>query len=102
MLLKQEFCDVLYNRYGFQMRRLPVSCVCGAHFSVEHAMTCHHGGNFIRRHNYIRDTLASILKEVAYDVHVEPALTPLTGEVFQKRSTTRENDAQCNVAARNV
>jgi hypothetical protein len=102
MLSKQEFCDALYIRYGFQMRRLPASCVCGAHFSVEHAMTCRVGGYVIRRHNDIRDTLASILKEVAYDVHVEPALTPLTGEVLQKRSTTRENEARCDVAARDV
>ena len=101
-LSKQEFCDALYIRYGFQLKRLPSNCVCGATFSVEHAMTCRLGGYVIRRHNDVRDTLACMLKEVAKDVQLEPALTPLTGELFQRKSTTRDNEARCDVAARNV
>jgi hypothetical protein len=65
-------------------------------------MTCQVGGYVIQRHNDVRDTLACMLKEVAKDVQLEPALTPLTGEQFQRRSTTRENEARCDIAARNV
>jgi hypothetical protein len=36
MLSKQVFCDALYIRYDFQLKRLPSSCVCGSQFSVEH------------------------------------------------------------------
>ena len=102
MLSKQEFCDALFIRYGFQMKRLPSTCVCGKIFSVEHALTCRLGGYIIRRHNDVRDTLAGILKEVAKDVNLEPALTPLSGEQFKKRATTREDEARCDVAARDI
>ena len=44
-------------------------------------------------------TLAGILKEVAKDVNLEPALTPLSGEQFKKRTTTRDNEARCDVDA---
>ena len=37
------FCDALALRYGWQPVRLPLKCVCGADFVVEHAMNCPHG-----------------------------------------------------------
>ena len=99
-LSKQEFCDALFMRYGFDLKRLPSSCVCGASFSVEHALSCKVGGFVIRRHNDIRDTFATLLQSVAKEVEIEPQLTPLTGEIFQRRTTTMENDARSDIAAR--
>ena len=51
-------------------------------------MSCSLGGYIIRRHNDIQDLLAGMLNKVAKDVSIEPALTPLTGENFQRKSTT--------------
>ena len=89
MLSEQEFCDALFIRYGFQMKHLPSTCVCGKIFSVEHALTCRLGGYIICRHNDVRDTLAGILKEVAKDVNLEPALTPLSEEIYGHAVSTR-------------
>ena len=38
------------------------------------------GGYTQMRHNEIRDTIASRMKEVCYDVEIEPKLQPLQGE----------------------
>jgi len=43
-LSKQEFSDALAIRYGFNLKRLPMNCVCGQGFSVEHALSCKTGG----------------------------------------------------------
>ena len=50
---------------------LPEKCVCGSSFTVEHAMTCSHGGFSFLRHNEIRDLSAKLLKEVYPNV-IEP------------------------------
>ena len=52
------------------------------------------------RHNEIRDLTANLLWEVAHDVCVEPALEPLSGEMFPFRSTNIEDHARVDVAAR--
>ena len=51
-------------------------CVCGVHFTVDHAMICKRGGFIIQRHNELRDLEGELLKTVCYDVEVEP----VTGE----------------------
>ena len=43
-------------------------------------MICQRGGLVIQRHNEIRDLQAELLDMVCYDVQVEPALQPITGE----------------------
>ena len=100
MLSKQEFLDALSIRYGKTMKRLPLNCVCGKKFLVEHALSCTTGGYSIIRHNAIRDTIAGMLNEVVKDVSVEPLLTPLSGEFFKKKSTTIDPEARADVAAR--
>ena len=62
-LNKQEFQDALCLRYGWQLKNLPSHCVCGSVFSVDHAMTCSHGGLIIIRHNNIRNITANWLSE---------------------------------------
>ena len=49
-------------------------------FTVDHAMICQRGGLVIQCHNEIRDLQAELLDMVCYDVQVEPALQPITGE----------------------
>ena len=50
----------------------PSSCACGAHFTVEHMLSCPRGGFPSIRHNEIRDITATLLTEVCNDVRVEP------------------------------
>ena len=85
-LSKQIFWDSLYLRYGIPIPRLPATCVCGAKFDIQHALTCLNGGFIGIRHNNIRDFTAEILNEICQDVAVEPLLTPLTGEQFNLRT----------------
>ena len=54
-LHKGEFRDALCLRYGWQLGSTPLTCSCGAQFSVDHAMVCHMGGFPTIRHNKIRD-----------------------------------------------
>ncbi len=52
------------------------------------------------RHNQVRDMEANWLSEVCRDVQVEPKLIPLSGETFQYKSTTTDDDARLDVSAR--
>ena len=96
-LSKSSFRDAICLRYGWQLQRTPPSCVCGTAFSTEHALSCPTGGLPTRRHNEIRDYLAHRLSEVCADVSVEPELQPLSGETFQRRSTTRDDAARLDI-----
>ena len=62
-------------------------------FTVDHAMICQHGGLVIQRHNEIRDLQAELLDMVCYNVQVEPALQPITGEELA-RGTNQTPDAR--------
>ncbi|CAH3148544.1 unnamed protein product [Porites evermanni] len=79
-LNKQEFRDGVRLRYDWPIPDNPSVCVCGSMFTVDHAMICQRGGLVIQRHNEIRDLQAELLDMVCYDVQVEPALQPITGE----------------------
>jgi len=101
VLNKQEFHDAIFMRYGWQMRRLPIKCVCEQTFTIDHALSCHLGGYIIHRHNNIRDVLATMLKEVSHDVKVEPALLELskTDNVdFLQKSAICGNEARADVS----
>ncbi len=56
---KQSFHDAILMRYGFDLPRLPSTCVCGSPFNVGHALTCNVGGFISIRHNDIRDRTAN-------------------------------------------
>ena len=101
-LSKQVFWDTVYLRYGIQVPRLPINCVCGKSFNVEHALTCKTGGYINTRHNDIRDFTAELLNEVCNDVEVEPLLTPLTGEAFKYKSAIKDDNARLDLSARGV
>jgi hypothetical protein len=99
VLTKREFYDAIYLRYRWQLKRLPSFCACGKSFTVDHALSCLKGGFIHRRHDEIRDLLATAIDDVAYDVSTEPALAPLTGEVLSP-SANSSDDARVDIAAR--
>ena len=99
-LHKTAFKDALCLRYGWRPAQLPTTCACGKDFSVDHAMSCPHGGYPSIRHNEVRDLTASLLREVCNDVVVEPQLQPLEGEILHGRTCNRRDDARLDVSMR--
>ena len=80
-LNKRKFRDAVRLRYDRPIPdNHPSVCVCGSMLTVDHVMICQRGGLVIQRHNEIRDLQAELLDMVCYDVQVEPALQPITGE----------------------
>ncbi len=98
-LTKSEFRDGLDLRYGRELKKTPSSCPCGENFSLTHALHCAKGGYSHIRHNEIRDTFASLLKEACYDVEIEPKLQSLQGESFPKKTTSTDDDARLDIKA---
>jgi len=98
-LHKGAFRDAISLRYGWQLTHLPSNCVCGKHFTVEHAFSCAQGGFPSLRHNDVRDITANLLAEVCHNVAVEPDLQTLSGEQFQHRTTNTEDGARLDVRA---
>ena len=98
-LHKGAFRDALSLRYGWQLTQLPSNCVCGKHFTVEHAFSCSCGGFPSLIHNDVRDITANLLAEVCHNVAMEPDLQPLSGEQFQHRTANTEDGAQLDVCA---
>lgn len=72
-LHKTAFHEAICLRFEWMPDPLPEKYVCGSSFTVEHAMTCSHGGFSFLRHNEIRDLSAKLLKEVYPNV-IEPEL----------------------------
>ena len=81
----RDFRDAICLRYGWTPDRLPSNCVCGKQFTSDHALSCPTGGLSTKRHNEVRDLLATLMTKVCYDVAIEPVLQPLTSETFQKK-----------------
>ena len=102
LLHKSAFKDALWLRYGWQPSDLPSECVCGASFTVEHALSCPQGGFRSLRHNEVRDLSAQLLSDVCVDVAIEPTLLPLTGEHMIYSSANTEDGARLDVRARGV
>ena len=63
------------------------------------AMIYQRGGLVIQRHNEIRDLQAELLDMVCYDMQVEQALQPITGEGLA-RGTNQALDARLDVHCR--
>ena len=98
-LNKREFCDAVRLRYDWPIPDKPSICVCGSLFTVDHAMICKRGVLVIQRHNEIRDLQAELLDMACYDVQVEPALRPITGEE-PARGNNQAPDAHLDVHCR--
>ena len=99
-LNKQEFWDAVHLRYGWKLLNVPSHCVCGASFTIDHAMVCQHGGLTFVRHNDFRDITAGLLSRVCSDVATEPPLQLLSGEVITPKSANRQDDARADIHTR--
>ena len=84
-LHKGAFRDALCLRYGWRPSHLPSHCVCGKHFTIEHALSRSRGGFPSIRHNEIRNITADLLSGVCHSIGTEPSLQPVTGEQFEHR-----------------
>ena len=98
-LSKRDFGDGLALRYNWTLEDVPVRCVCGAAFAPDHEMVCPCGGYLTIRRNELRDLMGSLLSEVCPNVGIEPRLTPLNGETFERRSTNTREEAPLDVRA---
>ena len=92
-LNKREFPDAVRLRYDWPIPDNPSVCDCESMFTVDYAMIV------IQRHNEIRDLQAELLDMVCYDLQVEPALQPITGEDLA-RGTNQAPDARLDVHCR--
>ncbi len=99
-LHKGAFRDALCLRYNWHPEYLPTNCVCGHAHNITHALSCPTGGYPTIRHNELRDKTAQLMKEVCYDVSIEPTLQPLSGEHLEGRSSNKEDNARLDIAAR--
>ena len=79
-LNKQQFCDSIRIRCGWDIKNMPTTCSCGAKLDYQYCMSCKKGGFITIRHNDVRDLTANILKGVLNDVEVELQLLPVTGD----------------------
>jgi hypothetical protein len=99
-LSKIEFRDQLLLRYRWPIPDLPVTCACGASFTIDHSQMCHLGGFINMRHDEVRDLLAAEMKKAYRDVETEPHLASLTGECLRPRSAITTDDARSDLRAR--
>ena len=97
-LHKGAFVDALSLRYGWPPPGTSTHCVCGANFSVQHALSCPCGGFLSIHHNEIRDVTANLLTEVCHDILVEPDLQPLTGETMTYTTSNSTEGARLDIA----
>ena len=87
------------SRLGWPVPALPTTCVCGRPLEIDHALSCPHGGLPIRRHNEVRNLLASCMKAAGFDTAIEPPLQQLTGEQFVRSTTTTDQEARLDIKA---
>ena len=92
---KGAFRDALALRYGWSPQHTPMHGVCGASFTVRHALSYPRGGF---RHNEICDVTANVLTEVCHDVIIEPDLQPLIGETLTGASSNTMDGARRDIA----
>ena len=56
------------------------------------------GGYRTIQHNEVRDLVAKVMKEAGHRaVEVEPALQPLSGEIFERKSANKKDEARSDV-----
>ena len=96
---KGDFHDAVCLHYGWSLPHIPTECICGASFTVDHALTCPHGGYPILRHNEIRDITAQLMSEVCPNVATELILQPIINERFFHHSANTETGARLDVRA---
>ena len=101
-LNKQQFADALALRYNLNLKDCPRTCACGSSNSVNHALICKLGGFVTMRHNWLRDSVASVMKTAkCKDIQIEPLLLPTNGLQLPAGTITGDQ-ARLDVSARSV
>ena len=88
-------------RYNLPIRNLPINCVCGTAYSVDHAMSCKRGGYVSQRHDGIRNLFAEKLQNVCHDLCIEPPLQPLNGESLAYLTANNSDAARPEIQGTN-
>ncbi len=101
-LNKREFLDSIRLRYGWYIPDMPRYCACGKKNSVDHSLDCKLGGYVHIRHNVSRDTEAKIMKDIAYDVKVEPGLQKISKHMKLATGTNLADNARLDISARGL
>ena len=86
-------------RYGWPPPLTPSRCVYNKRFTLEHILSCPHGGFPSIRHNKIRNITAHLMSEVCHNVGIEPPLQPLSGETMSYQSANSTDGARLDVKA---
>jgi hypothetical protein len=81
-------------RYKLSIPDLPLTCSCGAPFSVDHSQNSHLGGVTHMRHDEIFDLLATEMRKTFKDVGTKPRLASTTGELLYPRSANTRDEAR--------
>ena len=68
-------------------------------FDLTYALDCAKGGYTHMRHKEIRDTFATFMSEVCFDVEIEQKYQSFQGASFVNNSTTADEDARVDVKA---
>ena len=97
---KQSFRDDLFLRHDIMLPKLPLNCVCGRSFNVNHDLSCATGGFVTIRHSDVRDLTGELLKEVCNDVELEPELSSLSKEELANKTSNKADGARVDVSAR--
>ena len=99
VLHKGDFRDAIYIRYGWALKNLPERCACDrATFNLQHALDCPLGGLRTIQHNETRDAMAQTMREAGLTcVEIEPKLQPLSGELFELKSTIKDDEARADI-----
>ena len=77
----------------------PSNVSVGKQVSVEHALSCSHGGFPSIRHNELRDINAKLMSEVCHNVGTDPPLQPVTDEHLIHCTANREDGDRLDVLA---
>ena len=59
VLNKKQFRDSLQLSYNWPILGLPITCLCGENFHVQHMLPCKKSGFITIRHNEVRDIKAA-------------------------------------------
>jgi hypothetical protein len=87
VLNKKHFRGAVCVRYGWNVPGTPSFCQCGEVNDVDHALICKKGGHVIMRHNRVRDLEGELMREVCYNVEIEPDLLPIESDVPRTGNT---------------
>ena len=99
-LNQQEFVDSVSLRYGFEVKDLNRTCVCGKTNNPDHALSCSTGGYTILRHDNIRDLMAEICSYAGLKgVETEKVLQPVPDSIQFHPSANTAPDARMDVVA---